>query len=143
RITDLGYFDTAVFERFAEAGAYWLSPLQTGTNVYDTDGQRLDLLTWLDQQPGPVVDCVVRIAARQLRCRLIAWRLPPAIAERRRKKYRQRAQRKGRTVSAQRLARCDWAMLVTNLSAEQLSIDEARVLYRARWQIELLIKRWK
>jgi Transposase DDE domain len=26
---------------------------------------------------------------------------------------------------------------------ERLSIDEARVLYRARWQIELLFKRWK
>jgi hypothetical protein len=143
RITDLGYFDTAVFEQISKASAYWLSPLLSAVNVYETDGNRLELLEWLDEQQGGVVDREVLIGARQVRCRLIAWRLPPAIAERRREKYRQQMKKKGSPVSARRLARCEWAMLVTNLPAAQLSIDEARVLYRARWQIELLFKRWK
>jgi hypothetical protein len=143
RITDLGYFDTAVFEQIAAAQAFWLSPLTSGTNVYDIDGNQLDLLAWLDQQKGPVVDCEVLVAARHLRCRLIAWRLPLEIAKRRRERCRRQAKRKGRKVSPRRLARCEWATLVTNLPAAQLSIDEARVLYRARWQIELLFKRWK
>ena len=34
-------------------------------------------------------------------------------------------------------------LLVTNLPTDKLSIKEAIVLYRARWQIELLFKRWK
>jgi Transposase DDE domain len=33
--------------------------------------------------------------------------------------------------------------LVTNVPAELLTPAEAVVLYRARWQIELLFKRWK
>jgi hypothetical protein len=143
RITDLGYFDTSVFEQYAKANAYWLSPLTSAANVYEINGNRLDLLTWLDEQKEPVVDCEVLVTTNHLKCRLIAWRLPPEIAERRREKYRQRAKKKGRSIKAERLARCEWATLVTNLPAEQLSIDEVRVLYKARWQIELLFKRWK
>ena len=35
RIADLGYFDTEVLANIGKAGAFWLSPLLTGTNVYD------------------------------------------------------------------------------------------------------------
>jgi hypothetical protein len=41
------------------------------------------------------------------------------------------------------LALCDWTILVTNVPGELLTPEEAVVLYRARWQIELLFKRWK
>ena len=34
-------------------------------------------------------------------------------------------------------------LLVTNVPPERLSLREAVVLMRARWQIELLFKRWK
>jgi hypothetical protein len=142
RIADLGYFDTEVFEHIEKAGAFWLSPLLTGTNVHDEDGTKLDLLDWLEAN-GPVIDRQVRLAGRQVPCRLIAWRLPQEVADRRRQKLRDQARRKGVAPSAERLARCDWAILLTNVPQELLSIDEARVLYRARWQIELLFKRWK
>lgn len=49
----------------------------------------------------------------------------------------------GREPSRASLAACDWEFLVTNLCDEQLRVKEAIVLYRARWQIELLFKRWK
>jgi Transposase DDE domain len=93
-----------------------------------------------------VIDRQVWIAGCRLPCRLIAWRLPPKVAARRRRKLRAQVRRKegkGAVPSAERLARCDWAILLTNVPEERLSIDEARVLYRARWQIELLFKRWK
>ena len=41
------------------------------------------------------------------------------------------------------LESCSWEYLITNLSSEQISFEEAIVLYRSRWQIELLFKRWK
>jgi IS4 transposase len=37
----------------------------------------------------------------------------------------------------------DWTILITNLAPDQLSPEEAGVLARARWQIELLFKLWK
>ena len=143
RIADLGYFNTAVFQRFQDDGVYWLSRLLFGTNVYDVDGQQLPLMNWLVSQ-GPLVDQRVRMGAEQkVACRIIAWRLPQEVAARRRQKLVENARRKGRTPSAARLAWCDWMILVTNVPAQRLTPNEARVLYRARWQIELLFKRWK
>ena len=70
--------------------------------------------------------------------------MPTEVANRRRQKLIAEARRKsGRTPSTARLAWCDWMILVTNVPAEQLTPLEAAVLYRARWQIELLFKRWK
>lgn len=147
RIADLGYFSTDVFQKIQQAGAFWLSRLLFGTNVYAADGQELSLIDWLDSQASAgqaVVDQPVQLGAeRKVACRLIAWQLPPEIAARRRQRLIARARRKGVAPSEARLAWCDWTILVTNLPPEQLTPDEARVLYRARWQIELLFKRWK
>jgi len=145
RITDLGYFNLAVFADMAVKKEYFLSRLQFGTSVLRPDGAPVELLRWLDRQPGPFVDCPVRLGQEQrLACRLIAWRLPEEVANRRRQKLRQEMRkRKGRAPSAERLAWCDWTILVTNVPAEMMSPEEAVVLYRARWQIELLFKRWK
>jgi hypothetical protein len=41
------------------------------------------------------------------------------------------------------LAWCDWTLVVTNAPAALLSLCEALVLLRARWQVELLFKLWK
>ena len=144
RIADLGYFALSVFAAMAAAGEYFLSRLQYGTHVLHA-GLTVDLLPWLARQPGPFVDVTVLLGQEQrLPCRLIAWRLPAEQAHRRRQKLRQETLRKkGREPSAARLAWCDWTMLVTNVPAELLTPPEAAVLYRARWQVELLFKRWK
>jgi hypothetical protein len=145
RITDLGYFDTAVFRRLDREGVFWLSRLQFGTSVFTPEGQRLSLLDWLGEQPGPFVDRPIRMGAeRKVACRLVAWRVPPEVANRRRQKLIAEARRKeGRVPGKERLAWCDWTILVTNVAADVLTAKEVAVLYRARWQIELLFKRWK
>ncbi len=81
---------------------------------------------------------------KRLPCRVIAWRLPEKQAARRRRKLRQEYKNTyGKEPSADRLALCDWTILITNVPIEMMSAEEAVVLYRARWQIELLFKRWK
>ena len=145
RVTDLGYFDLAVFADMDAAGEYFLSRLQPGTAVLVDDGPVTDLPAWLAEQPGPWIDRAVRGGkGRRLPCRLIAWRLPAEQANRRRQKLRRDYRDKyGTEPSAERLAWCDWTVLITNVPAELLSPAEAAVLYRARWQVELLFKRWK
>jgi hypothetical protein len=142
RLADLGYFDGQIFENLGAAGAYWISPWRTEVTISDLDKQPLKLVPFLEKH-GPVFDGSVRYGAEMRVCRMIAWRLPPEVGERRRRKMIEQAKKKGRTPSPQRLDRCAWAILITNLPAEKLSMDEARVLYRSRWQIELLFKRWK
>lgn len=145
RITDLGYFDTEVFERFSHEGIFWISRLQFGTSVFTPQGQRLALLDWLGKQPGPFVDQPILMGTqRKVACRIVAWRVPQEVANRRRQKLIAETRRKdGRTPTQERLAWCDWTILVTNVTADVLTAKEVAVLYGARWQIELLFKRWK
>ena len=105
----------------------------------------MELLSWLSAQGGKFVDRQIWLAkGHGLQCRLIAWRLPPEQANRRRQKLRkQTLSKRGREPIAERLAWCDWTILVTNVPEKMLMPTEAAVLYRARWQVELLFKRWK
>ncbi len=139
RITDLGYFSLVVFAAVAKAGEYFLSRLQFGTSVLAPDGDSLELLSWLAQQPGPFVDQQVLLGKEQrLACRLIAWRIPEEQANRRRQKLRKEIlSRYQKEPSAERLAWCDWTILVTNVPVEKMTPPEAVVLYRARWQVEM------
>jgi len=82
-------------------------------------------------------------AAERRPVRLLAEPLPDTNAAARRRRSRQVAKKKGAMVSQAALARADWTLFVTNVPAERLRMAEALCLYRARWQIELLFKRWK
>jgi len=149
---DLGYFNLDVFEEQMLAEECFLSRLQYGTdlrlrsgNEAEDDvlhGQALDVLTWLAKQPGPFVDQLIHLGqAKQLTCRMIACRLPKAQADRRRQKLRSDTRRrKGREPGAERLAWCDWTILVTNVQGELLKPPEAVILYRARWTIEVYFR---
>lgn len=143
RITDLGYFNLSVFAMIAAEQAYYLSRTQYTVSV-KINGSRYGLIAWLTQQGNETVDQWIEVGTQNvLKCRLIAWRVPPEIAKRRRQKMRQSMKDRGRQPTEAALASCDWEYLITNLDTEQLSFKEAIVLYRSRWQIELLFKRWK
>jgi Transposase DDE domain len=143
RIADLGYFDLDVFARLQQRGVYWLSRWQPSTPLFDEAGQEIKLLAFLRQQKGRV-DVPVQLGKEhRLSCRLIALRVPFAVAEKRRARLRKKAQKKGRQPSATALALCEWTLLLTNAPTRLLSVAEVSVLARLRWQIELLFKLWK
>ena len=70
-------------------------------------------------------------------------RVPQDVAETRRRRLRKAARDKGRQGSAPRLARAAWPLFVTNVPPERLTLREALVLGRVRWQIARLFKLWK
>lgn len=144
RITDLGFYALERLRQIADAGAYWLCRAQIQTHLGTADGQHWTLLAFMRAQRGDVVDVAVTLGATaQLPARLIAFRLDGQAAARRRRVLRRQAKKKGQTVSADRLALAGWDISVTNVPVTLLSAEESRVLLRARWQIELLFKRWK
>lgn len=144
RIADLGYFNIPVLRKIDDSKAYFLTRIQHQTKIH-VDGVKHDLVTWLNSQDDTTVDGRIEVGLKErFACRLIAYRVPEELANRRRQKLIKATRSKsGRQPSAASLAACDWEFMVTNLSEEQLSVEEAIVLYRARWQIELLFKRWK
>ena len=143
-LADLGYWSLETWQTLDQQGVCWLSRLQVQTAVYDATGQPRDLLALLNAQPTETVDLAVELGeAHRLPARLLAVRVPPAVADARRRRLRAVARKKGRMVSARRLALAAWTMLVTNVPSARLTVREALVLGRARWQIELLFKLWK
>ena len=143
-LRDLGYFELDTLALIDQRQAYYVSRLQQGTAVYDDQNQRLDLVKFLRQQTGNVVDVRVRLGTEhRLACRLVAVRLPKQIAAKRRRKLLKKAKKKGYTPQAATLELRGWSIYVTNASVTLLSVDEVVALMRLRWQIELLFKLWK
>ena len=143
-IADLGFWSLADFAHAAADQRWWLSRVPPNLQVFDAADQRWSLADLLATQTDDACDLAVHVGVQQrVRARLLAQRVPAAVAERRRRRLRATAKRKGRTVSTTQLVLAGWTILVTNVPAEVLSLDEAIALYRIRWQIELLFKLWK
>ena len=145
RLADLGFYDLEVLATLDENGGYWLSRLQTNSRLTLPGHPERSLLAALetlgaaDEWDGPVVvGKGGRVAAR-----LLARRVPPEVAEQRRRRIRAAAKDKGRAPAKAALALAAWNVLITNIPPALLSLEEALVLVRLRWQIELLFKLWK
>ena len=165
---DSGYFTLKEMRAHGKAGCYWLTAATAGTLLIDERGQCWDLVSFLRAQTGDEVDVQLYLGKRErLPVRLIARRVSPEQARRRRanatrslegppkgvqrpnvRKRRpagakRQRQRKCRKTGQARLQLLDWTILVTNVPQALLSVDEALVLARCRWQIELCWKLWK
>jgi hypothetical protein len=165
---DSGYFTLSEMRAHDKAGRYWLTAAKAGTLLIDQRGQCWDLVSFLQAQTGEEVDVEVYLGKNErLPVRLIARRVSPEQAKRRRanatrsvegkakgvqrpneRKRRpagdkRKRQRKHRKTGKARLQLLDWTILVTNVPQELLTVDEALVLARCRWQIELCWKLWK
>lgn len=140
-LADLGYFALQDFRDLQARGVYFLSRLKASTGVYHPDGQHLDLIEELKQSKSDALRLDVRLgAAKQLKCTLLAVRLPPEEARLRRIKLLKEARREGQRCSARRLALADWNVWVTNLPTKLCSVPWVSALSKLRWQVELLFK---
>lgn len=144
RMGDLAYFSLKQFATDSQQGVWWISRFKTGTCLYDLQGQPIDLLAWLRRQTADQFELAVRLGKnQQLACRLLVQRAPQTVVEKRKRKLKEYARKKQTPLTAELLALAEWTLLLTNIPLSLLSIPEALVLMRVRWQIELLFKRWK
>jgi hypothetical protein len=144
RLVDLGFWDLALLDRLHTRGVYWFSRMQAMTAVQTADGHWWQLLDLLTATPDATLDLAVRLGREDhVAARLIGVRAAQEVVDQRRRRLRQQAKTKGETVSALRLALAAWSVFVTTIPPELLSSEEALILSRGRWQIELLIKLWK
>lgn len=147
-LADLGFFVLEQLKAENAAKVYWLRRLPVSVAVFDEAGVRWELSRLLEAKSRATcsdrLDLQVQLGVEtKLDARLLAARVPKEVAEERRRKLHAEARQKGQTVSQARLKLCDWTVLVTNCPVELLSLEEALVLARVRWQVELLFKLWK
>ena len=152
----LGPGDVVVADRGYSRRSQWAYALLCGANVVvrlavgqvpllDEQGQSLDVVAWLKAAQS---DCLSRPVAfahegQRFHGRLIACALSPEAAERARAKARKKASKQQRDIREETLFLAGWLLVFTSLPAERWSEEQVRALYRARWQIELVIKRMK
>lgn len=152
QINDKGFFDAKAWQSAQKAGAYLLMPLLHALTLWTTkaDGpeQALDLaselaLTREDRLEWTGVLLGTPGKHRSGPVRLMAYRLSPESAGRRRAALRESMRTKGRTPTAKALQLAGWLLLVTNAPGDKLPSAMAAYLYRIRWQVELIFRQAK
>jgi hypothetical protein len=140
----LGFFDLRQYAAWDARGVYWLSRLLGHTALFWADGTRFELAPWLQSvDPARGEYAILLGAVTRIPCRLIVERVPAEVAAARRAALHDEAHRRQQPVSAAAWTWAGWTIYVTNAPAALLSLEEVLVLAQARWQIELLFKRWK
>jgi hypothetical protein len=146
-LTDLGYFKLKTLFEIVAKGAFFLTRFLVHTALKDAlTHTPIDLAKWLSLLPVNACEMDVLMGGKkqpQVPCRLIALRVSEQVAKERRRRLKENARRKGRSVSMYHLRMCDWTLLVTNVPQRWLPLEMARALYMVRWQIELLFKQFK
>jgi len=148
-LRDLGYSSYETFSDIAQKKAYFCSRFLTTSDVWElVDGKyaKVDFEKVLRQNDADVELDVFLKGKRKdqyLPIRLIAFRVPEEIANRRRNKLHKNAAKKGRTCSPKGLFLCDWSMFITNTPENLVPSKMVRTLYRIRRSIELVFKNWK
>ncbi len=130
QVNDLGYFSIAYLKFIIAAGAYFISRIQHTVLVHEGE-QSMTVIEYLRSRKSKLVDTVIEIGKHTTcKCRMIAWRVPAEIANRRRRALKKRNAKKSRQPTKRALEACDWNVLTTNATSEMLSVEEVIVLYR-------------
>lgn len=140
-LRDLGYFVVETFQRIAAASAFFLSRLRLDTGLFDPRTQRpLNLLKALRRHGQ--LDQAVLVGQQKLPARLVAIKLPQAVAAQRRRKAKRNRDKRCRP-DATYLALLGWAIFITNVDRTVLSARAVAQVYGLRWRIESIFKAWK
>jgi hypothetical protein len=145
RLADLGFYDLNVLARLSEEAVYWLSKLEPTALISDASQNDWALLAFV-RALGEIAQWQGEVwvgKGRRVRGRLLVLRVPQEVADQRRRRIRKTARDKGHSPSAAALALADWTILLTNIPPDLLSLREALIVAKVRWQIELLFKLWK
>jgi hypothetical protein len=155
-IADLGYFSWDTLTEVAKNN-YFLCRYKTGTLLYVKDAagkeQALDLQAYVQQHDnaaGGMQSLEVYLGKddNRIKARLLFEQVPEEVKQQRLERCRKAQakvsqKRKHWQTSALKEFLCGYNLYLTNADADRLPDALVRLIYRLRWQIELLFKIWK
>ena len=147
-LRDLGYYNLSILAGFAKAGAFFISRLNTSTLIYDlgqTESLKFkELYAYMRKHKITSCEKQVLVSKKdQEELRLIVAIVPDHVYEERIKKVNKYNKVKGWKTTDDYKVRCRFNLFITNVSYENISLEEIMLLYRLRWQVELMFKNWK
>jgi hypothetical protein len=149
-IRDLGYFAFNSFLNISDKGAFFISRHRANAIVYEMkDGklQQLDFKILYDRmkkyQLSRIEKDVFIGNTSKIPVRMIIDLLPDAVYEQRIRKTNRSHKSKGYNSSEKFKLMSRFNLVITNVPQTVLPVDIVPILYRIRWQIELIFKIWK
>ena len=142
-LRDLGFFKISSFKKIIDVGAYFLSRYFLSTNIY-IDDKKTDILDFIKSKKDfTVLDEWVKLSNEKLPVRVIVYKVPDEVYNQRARAIRKEDKKRGITSSKRRFELQRYNIFITNIPAEIIDAKKIGTLYRLRWQIELVFKRWK
>jgi hypothetical protein len=146
-IRDLGYFSLDVLKSIAEKEAFFLSRLKPKMKVFDQCSREVNfskLYSNMVSNQMPRVHIQAFIGEKErFPVRMSIELVPDEVYQKRILAVDKENKKKGQTTSEEFRIRARFNILVTNVSEEDLPVENMYNLYRTRWQIELVFKIWK
>lgn len=145
-VGDRGYSHPPGIRAVVSDGADVLVRVARGTlPLQDKAGNPIALMTWLrglasHEAQEQHVSLVDRKTGVRVPGRLVAMRLPPQQAEKARARLRREL---GNRVKVEDREAAAYVVLFTTTPSSRLNATRCLEVYRLRWQVELLFKRWK
>lgn len=149
RLSDLGFFNLQGLWALDQKGAYYLSRMKTGVNLYrPTDNGEVrpwDLGSFVQLMSPGRHELVVYLRHEKtfFQTRLIVESVPETVVCQRIRGMKRQCQKKGRPFPPQFKLLASVNTYITNAPKTHLPSQWCRLFYSTRWQIELIFKLWK
>jgi Transposase DDE domain len=146
-IRDLGYFDLSILKAIIKIKAYFLTRLKAGVHFYLNieDNSPLDLGDFLknNYKNKNVIRLNGYLGKEKIPCQLVIYRQTDEVTAKRLREANKNARKKGEKISKNRKILLSFSIFATNVPENMLSNEMIGTVYRLRWEIELVFKRWK
>lgn len=150
-IRDLGYFSSKVLREIdTRRKAFYITRMVPGLKVYRRISGKFIALDLQRELVAMKSSCIghqeleVYLESNlKYPVRLMMERLSDEEVERRMRRARENARKKGRNLRKVYQAYAALGLFLTNVPKDWLKTEHIRTVYRLRWQIELRFKGWK
>jgi IS4 transposase len=137
-LLDLGFFKYGVFDRIQENGGYFVSRLMNGANPLIVGVNQ----TWRGRSI-PVVGEHLKDVLPRLKRKILDVLVEVEFKRQEYRGKRSHAKQRFRLVAVYNEEDRKYHVYLTNIGVDRLSAEEIALLYRARWEVELLFKELK
>ncbi len=149
-LRDLAYMSIPVLKAIIHKVAYFLCRPKAQVKIYKfkkgkyTELNFVNIVKHMKKMKISFLEEEIYYGKKdKLKFRLIMHLMPDAEVEKRLRKAKKTAKRKGQTLSKEYKSRVVLNLFITNASPEQIPTENVWPIYRLRWQVEFMFKVWK
>ena len=145
-IFDLGYVNADFLMRLQKEKSHYVCRLHGRTTAYDTDGTPIDfekIYRWMQENKISVHYRKVLVGEKSCSSRMVLSLVDEQTYQKRLRKLTKESKEKGLNIRDETKMRLRFNIMLTNTDPEVIPAEKVYLLYKFRWQIELIFKSWK